>query len=564
MRSNPRHPPVGPLSTNLTTPLPTAILGTVSLIRSPPPFPPLRRTTMPSTVPGYEYDIFVSYSHDDNHAADERQPGWITQFCKDLEAYSKKVTGTNFVVWSDHRIDRSGPFDQQLNTYVDKSAVLLVINSPSYLNSVWCKHERIRYLKRAPTAAQDATHAPAFIVQLEHVEERFAGDQFPFGRPPEFSKLTPYEFHTRPDIDSAPMPFQRATNEYEKRLRQLVIKLAEKLQQMKELASAPAPSSPDGRTPAGEEDQVSAFIALTTDDLDDVREKVVTHLSQFGIRILPSSMRAMGSADEIESVIWSEMTRADIFVQLLSQTRGKPLSSLSETLPILQHRLARKAGLPIFQWRAEELRTCPEPAPTASPLVHVHHNLLNGPDVQCVVMPEFLASIRRQCDSIALSRIALAKPKADSICIAYSMAADTKIAAMISAHLTRLKIGWMVSTDDLTTPRTPKEIAESLSRDVLTLDGVILVYGSERAQAWVQQRLLLIHKERTALGKSDFPLAVIVGPPRKASLEEMTNESKWFNTVGAYVPKALLIDFQDGAESAADRLAEFIDLVLRS
>ena len=34
---------------------------------------------IPSIIPGYEYDIFISYRQNDNHA------GWVTEFVKQLE-----------------------------------------------------------------------------------------------------------------------------------------------------------------------------------------------------------------------------------------------------------------------------------------------------------------------------------------------------------------------------------------------------------------------------------------------------------------------------------------------
>ena len=34
---------------------------------------------MPSVIPGYEYDIFISYRHNDNRS------GWVTEFVKLLQ-----------------------------------------------------------------------------------------------------------------------------------------------------------------------------------------------------------------------------------------------------------------------------------------------------------------------------------------------------------------------------------------------------------------------------------------------------------------------------------------------
>jgi hypothetical protein len=35
-----------------------------------------------SYLPGFDYDIFISYAHVNNQRADEREEGWVVQFQK--------------------------------------------------------------------------------------------------------------------------------------------------------------------------------------------------------------------------------------------------------------------------------------------------------------------------------------------------------------------------------------------------------------------------------------------------------------------------------------------------
>ncbi len=66
---------------------------------------------MPTLVPGFEYDIFISYRHNDNHS------GWVTEFVKSLKEELAATIKENVSVYFD-----TNPYDGLLETHhVDKS-----------------------------------------------------------------------------------------------------------------------------------------------------------------------------------------------------------------------------------------------------------------------------------------------------------------------------------------------------------------------------------------------------------------------------------------------------------
>ena len=66
---------------------------------------------MPSLLPGYEYDIFISYRHNDNRS------GWVTEFVKALQEELATTIKEPVSVYFD-----SNPHDGLLETHnVDKS-----------------------------------------------------------------------------------------------------------------------------------------------------------------------------------------------------------------------------------------------------------------------------------------------------------------------------------------------------------------------------------------------------------------------------------------------------------
>ena len=66
---------------------------------------------MPSILPGYEYDIFISYRHNDNRS------GWVTEFVSALQEELAATIKDKVSVYSDYN-----PKDGLLETHnVDKS-----------------------------------------------------------------------------------------------------------------------------------------------------------------------------------------------------------------------------------------------------------------------------------------------------------------------------------------------------------------------------------------------------------------------------------------------------------
>ena len=102
-------------------------------------------------VPGYEFDIFVSYAHVDNAAIEPADHGWVDALIRILERDLGMKMGRSdaYSIWRDtqslrgnHQI--TGHIPQQVKT----SAVLLAVLSPGYLASKFCLQELQSFLER--------------------------------------------------------------------------------------------------------------------------------------------------------------------------------------------------------------------------------------------------------------------------------------------------------------------------------------------------------------------------------------------------------------------------------
>jgi TIR domain len=95
-------------------------------------------------APYYAYDAFVSYSHGDPlGSGDSPLKRWTVSLIRDLKAEIRSVDTEfdNLEIWFDENIDPTAHLTTDLRNKVKSSGLLVVVMSPRYLASSWCKDE---------------------------------------------------------------------------------------------------------------------------------------------------------------------------------------------------------------------------------------------------------------------------------------------------------------------------------------------------------------------------------------------------------------------------------------
>jgi hypothetical protein len=90
-------------------------------------------------VPGFEYDIFISYIHDDNHSP-TAAPGWVDRFHDALESMLKYRRGlSDLTIWRDKKLDGNTAFNNSIENKIKHSALFFVLNSRNYPRIDYCR-----------------------------------------------------------------------------------------------------------------------------------------------------------------------------------------------------------------------------------------------------------------------------------------------------------------------------------------------------------------------------------------------------------------------------------------
>lgn len=92
---------------------------------------------------GFEYDIFISYSRDDNSVFPGETAGWVTQFRDYLENWLIKRRGLKGLkIWFDDQgLSGNTRFNAEIESVIKKTALFLVLHSNNYRDSAYCRKE---------------------------------------------------------------------------------------------------------------------------------------------------------------------------------------------------------------------------------------------------------------------------------------------------------------------------------------------------------------------------------------------------------------------------------------
>ncbi len=242
-------------------------------------------------VPGFQFDLFVSYAHLDNDAWSEGEDGWITAFVKTLET-ELKGKSRDFKIWFDPQLRSAEDFNLAISNAISESAVFLSILSPAYNDSTYCPKE---------VAAFRQQRHPAFGMTVGTLRRMQAMLIKPLEEnlwPPEVRTTSPYRFHNANGNRIARPPKEDETHPYVQglgKVRDSIWATLDEMRKRKQLGTAVEHSYEVGR--GGE--SAAVYLADVADDLYYKREELRSALEQakeFGVCPLADASVATGLA----------------------------------------------------------------------------------------------------------------------------------------------------------------------------------------------------------------------------------------------------------------------------
>jgi len=268
-------------------------------------------------VPGYEYDIFISYVHDDNVPETGEGDGWIDQFYKYLDTKLNKHSKKIKIWWDSKHLDGSQVFDTTIEEAINKSAIIICLNSRRYAQSEYCKKELQHFHKKASSEKTgllvgDRSRIINVLLSNIHYDDWL----------PEFDGTSGFKFHDNgeygdPLLVEAKDPFSGQM----KLLRNALVKMMEGF----ETTSMPAVADATKVNPKTSESAFTLFFGEINDSLVDRRDGIISELKNQGYSIVigdPSN----ANAKEHETATREAIENVQLAVHLLGEFPGRKIA----------------------------------------------------------------------------------------------------------------------------------------------------------------------------------------------------------------------------------------------
>jgi hypothetical protein len=469
-------------------------------------------------IPGFEYDLFVSYAHADNVIAEEEE-GWITQFVSRLRAALGMRLGTSseLKIFCDSNEIRANSRLPELLLATRKSALFLAIGSPSYVASDWTRRELATFVEQNPDLSR------LFMIEF-----------LPLNSDERYPSPLHENIRLRFWKSSGPRNLEMSLSPHADRdlfsslIHTLAADIGKELIKRRVLHPLKAQSWIGEKTHeaviiGGSDTQLArpkktVLLAQTTEDLDDELDQLRSFLLQHGdeVTVLPSSGYPQGG-DAFKSAFRSDLAQAELFVQLLGKRAGRMPPDLPEGYTHFQSESAKSSTATILQWRHPDLD--PE-----SVLDSDYKSMLQAETVIASGLESFKLQILKDLRKGKVS----VRPARSSTVFINVDDKDLEIAKEVERECLQNALTTILPMSGPSSEAVRNDLAENL----IDCDILIFIYG-DTTQDWIRGQLRFFNKVRPKRESPPKLLAICSGPPPKAD-------------IGIHFPDAHMIDCPSG------------------
>lgn len=326
----------------------------------------------------HEWDVFVSYAHGKPARGREeaRLKGWTRAFVTALEEdinhaiegklseetdnnlneYLGDIEQNSVSVWYDqYNIDGNDHLTKQLRSAMQKSALLVVIMSPEYLNSRWCNKELSWFEDELESRGEGGIRS-IFVAHVMPTQSR----RWPGILKDENDETVPgFKFYptNKEEGKARPFGYPVQVNEdileprFHDILPEMTAGIAERLIEIREETTAPVAGSGKSEEPPVPASRGPIYLAPST-SLLKTRNTIRIGLEKAGVEILPDEEMTLDllTPEDFQAAI----EKSRVFAQILG-TDPHPSKSWDGCAVSGQYNLALKADKPCVIYCKPEL-----------------------------------------------------------------------------------------------------------------------------------------------------------------------------------------------------------------
>ena len=419
----------------------------------------------------HEHDVFISYAHLDNVSCrlGDKEFLWVDHFRSELEERVNQALGHQCKFWYDATdLPGNKPVTPGIGEALEKTACIVILLSPSYMESEWCRKEMAEFKARMDSGGGPKDRI--FVVRLRDIPYE--------KRPGELRDLVGYEFF---ELGGAAelSPKKDAYRDELVRLREDIANCLRALN--------------DG------DRRLSVYLAESSPDLKPELNKISAFIEGLGWKVVPSRVYPRAPAEFAEAAA-VDLAVAKLFVQLL----GPFATPCSDDLPQGYEGLQAELASELPRIRAYYRETFDWDSLDEEP-----KRLLEAKDVRAHTRPELENLIKKQLETIQLQESRTGKERevrADGRNVFVQTTKDDYDIAvgLCGDHLKPAKIGYEIFEDE-------KMIGSSAEAD--DPDGFVVVYGPSVDRDWIRETIRRVKSLRLERKPREPAAGVYVYPP---------------------------------------------------
>lgn len=280
-------------------------------------------------IPGFEYDIFISYSHMDNtipggesapitqQLSENKKVGWVERFNQYLKTYLSVDLGEkNLEIWWDNeRLDGAVAFDDAIAKGIKKTAVMICLNSPCYISSDYCQMELDMFYDKVKTDN----------IELEGDRNRIINvllKNIPFKEwPEELSGRTGFVFYDPKKGGKKGWIFDTDSQEFQTSMINLVGAVS---QLIEDFVQHPKIAGKEENTTTESSGTFTIYFGDVPESLVDTSDLIISALKKEKYKVIKSNT-AFGDPSAFEQSVKKGLSNAQLAVHLLDQYPGSKI-----------------------------------------------------------------------------------------------------------------------------------------------------------------------------------------------------------------------------------------------
>ncbi|HEV2987631.1 MAG TPA: toll/interleukin-1 receptor domain-containing protein [Candidatus Angelobacter sp.] len=287
-----------------------------------------------ATLSEFQNHLFISYAHIDNASLSGPTSGWIDALHTRLEQRLAMLLGQTPKIWRDPKLTGADAFNETIVIQLAGSALLISVLTPRYLKSDSCRRELNDFLNRCSQNGGIRLKNKSRILKV--MKTYVPLDQHPDA----LKDLLGYQFYEQDPVSGRIREFDYEVlptkdKRYFDRLEDLVQDIADLINSYF--------AKPGVYEPA-QKSEMTVYLAETTSDLDEVRNRVKRELQQCGYIVLPNRplpMNVVRLKDQVETYL----SQSKLSVHFIGAHYGIiPEGELERSIVTIQERLAEECS----------------------------------------------------------------------------------------------------------------------------------------------------------------------------------------------------------------------------